>query len=93
MLYEALAGDADVPAIGGCCKWTPAHRSMRWRGNGSIFRGLSCGLMSCRNYFASEALTAISVRQLIAGRFGLVLLAGTIRDEELEILRARPETR
>jgi TPR repeat protein len=43
-----------------------------------------------QNFFA-DALTAGSVRQLMAGRLGPVLLAGTIRDEELERLRARPE--
>ena len=44
-----------------------------------------------QNFFTDDTLTASSVRQLVAGRLGPVLLAGTIRDEELERLMARPE--
>lgn len=39
-----------------------------------------------QNFFADDTLTAGSVRQLIAGRLGPVLIAGTIRAEELEKL-------
>lgn len=39
-----------------------------------------------QNFFADETLTASSVRQLILGRSGPVLLAATIRSEELDRL-------
>ncbi|WP_449350184.1 tetratricopeptide repeat protein [Streptomyces shaanxiensis] len=45
-----------------------------------------------QNFFADEVLTAASVRQLILGRHGPVLLAATIRGEELDrLLRATHE--
>jgi TPR repeat protein len=44
-----------------------------------------------QKFFADDALTAGSVRQLIAGRLGPVLIAGTIRDEELEMMQVRPD--
>ncbi|MFJ5307612.1 tetratricopeptide repeat protein [Streptomyces sp. NPDC088350] len=39
-----------------------------------------------QNFFADEMLTAASVRQLLLGRYGPVLLAATIRTEELDRL-------
>ena len=45
-----------------------------------------------QNFFADGSLTAGTVRRLLAGHFGPVILAGTIRTEELDKLLAQPQS-
>ena len=54
----------------------PLHQSVLW-------------LNELQTFFAGDPLTAATVRQLLAGRCGPVLLAGTIRSEEIDRLIGR----
>jgi TPR repeat protein len=89
-LYEALAGDADVQ------HWRMPQVDTGAQINAMIQERVDLSrivlwLDELQKYFVDDVLTAGSVRQLIAGRLGPVLLAGTIRNEELQKLQVRPE--
>jgi TPR repeat protein len=88
-LYEALC--AEVP------DWRMPRVETGAQANAVVREGVDLSrtvlwLDDLQNFFADDALTAGSVRQLVAGRLGPVLLAGTIRAEELERLLSKPES-
>ncbi|WP_406340403.1 tetratricopeptide repeat protein [Streptomyces sp. NBC_00648] len=82
-LYEALC--AEVPL------WGLPHIETGAQLNALVREGVDLSqsvvwLDEFQNFFGDEALTAPSVRQLVAGRHGPVLMAATIRTEELDRL-------
>lgn len=88
-LYEAL--DAEVP------DWRMPYLESgaditRVTQEGADLSGTIFWLDDLQNFFADGSLAAGTVRRLLAGHFGPVLLTATIRTEELDKLLAQPES-
>lgn len=88
-LYEALC--AEVP------DWWMPQLDTGAQINALVHEGVDLSrtviwLDEFQNFFADEPLTAGSVRQLAAGLLGPVLLAGTIRAQELDGLLAAAQS-
>ncbi len=88
-LYEAL--DAEVS------DWKMPYLESgaditRMAQEGADLSGTVFWLDDLQNFFADGSLAAGTVRRLLASHFGPVLLAATIRTEELDKLLAQPES-
>lgn len=86
-LYEALY--AEVP------DWRMLRLATGAQLNALVDEGVDMShtvlwLDELQEFFTADPLAATSVRQLVSGRCGPVLLAGTIRSEELDALLASP---